>query len=269
MITHTSDGRHLYYETQGSGPDILFVHGAGRSNEGMMPTVELLALGFRCTSFDRLGWRRSAHLDRETTPEEQVQGIEDVRNAVTSEPVWLFGHSSGGNCALAYAVARPKRVRGLVLMEPALYAMYPTAETPPGVTQMAREAMPLFRQGAYGEAMAVFFSAVFGDTSNPQDRPPLSGVDLENWSAFTFDQPIVISWRPTDAELRALSAPVLIIEGDQSPELLRGICRRLHAAIPGSRLVTIEGHGHGAPSTAPERVAQEMEAFIAERGGFD
>jgi pimeloyl-ACP methyl ester carboxylesterase len=78
---------------------------------------------FHCISLDRAGYRRSGAPDHFTTMEEQVEAIATVHRACTAEPGWVFGHSGGGNWALAYAVMHPDRVRGLVLMEPALHAV--------------------------------------------------------------------------------------------------------------------------------------------------
>jgi len=64
--------------------------------------IDVLRDRFHCIVLDRLGYRRSAHLDQNTTPEEQATAIEAVHHSVTAKPAWVFGHSSGGNFALAY-----------------------------------------------------------------------------------------------------------------------------------------------------------------------
>jgi pimeloyl-ACP methyl ester carboxylesterase len=43
----------------------------------------------------------------------------------------------------------------------------------------------------------------------------------------------------------------------------QGVARDLHAAIPGSRLVTIPGAGHVCNIDAPERFNREVRAFLA------
>src|SRR5262245_36898983 len=116
MITHTPDNKELYYCTNGTGPELLLLHGAWPVH--FKPLVELLSPHYNCITFDRLGFNSSARLDRNTTVEEQVTAIEAVHKSVTSAPVWVFGWSSGGNFALAYALFRPDRVKGLILVEP-------------------------------------------------------------------------------------------------------------------------------------------------------
>ena len=185
MITHTPDNREIYYRTKGTGPELLFIHGGGGSTFDSL--IEVLSPQYRCTSFNRLGWGKSTHLDRDTTVEEQVTAIEAVHNSITSEPVWIFGYSSGGNFALAYAVAHPDRVKGIIMVEPALYAIYP--KKPQEVERMA-EAMTLFKQGRVEEGWDIGFQeAISGVPRNSSERwPPLPRTeeDLSMMRSFGY-----------------------------------------------------------------------------------
>lgn len=262
MITHTPDNRDIYYRTKGTGPELLFVHGGWPVY--FEPLVEVLSPQYSCISFDRLGFRRSAHLDRNTNVEEQVTAIEAVHNSATSEPVWIFGWSSGGNFALAYALSCPDRVKGIILVEPALYAIYPPEKKPPEVERMQNEAMPLFQQGLVEKGWDEFIEVIFGTRQKSSDRPPRTEEDLEIMRSFGYDQPVVITWCPSEAELHQVTQPVLIIEGDQSPSILRNICHLLGSQLINSKLVTLEGQDHGVPNAAPKLVAEELTAFMSE-----
>ena len=259
IIAHTPDNREIYYRTRGTGPELLLVHGGWPVY--FEPLVELLSPQYRCVSFDRLGFKRSTHLDRNTTVEEQVTGIEAVHNSVTSEPAWVFGYSSGGNFALAYALAYPDRVKGIILVEPALYAIYPPEEKPLEVERMQNEAMPLFQQGQVEKGWDKFIEAIFG-WKRPGDKPPRTEEELEIMRSFGYDQPVVITWCPSEAELRQVTQPVLILEGDRSPAILRNISHLLDSQLVNSKLVTLEGQNHGMPNEAPKLVAEEITAFI-------
>ena len=258
MITHTPDQQAIYYQTMGTGPELLLVHG------GLPAYFEALVEGlsphYRCIAFDRLGFRKSARLDRNTTVEEQVRAIAAVHRSVTTAPAWVFGHSSGGNFALAYALFHPDRVKGLLLVEPALYAIYPPEQTPSAVERMQNVAMHLFQQGQVEQGWQAFIAAVFPSLS----WPPLSEEDLDMVRSFGYDQPVVITWCPSPAELQQLTLPVLILEGDQSPFLLRDICQRLQRQLHNAQLVTLAGQDHGLPFAAPKLVAEQLVAFMSE-----
>jgi pimeloyl-ACP methyl ester carboxylesterase len=262
VIAHTSDNKELYYRIKGTGPELLFVHGARPAY--FEPLVEVLSQQYSCISFDRLGFRRSTHLDRNTTVEEQATAIGAVHKSVTSAPAWIFGHSSGGNFALAYALFCPDRVKGIMLVEPALYAIYPPDKTPPEVKRMQNEAMPLFQKGQLEKGWDEFIEAIFGTRQKSNDRPPLTEDDLEIMRSFGYDQPVVITWCPSEAELRQVTQPVLIIEGDRSPPVLRNICHLLGSQLINSKLVTLEGQDHGVPNAAPKLIAEKLTAFMSE-----
>jgi pimeloyl-ACP methyl ester carboxylesterase len=264
MIAHTPDNREIYYQTKGTGPELLFLHGGWPNHFESL--VEVLSPQYSCTTFDRLGWGRSAHLDRKSTVEEQVSAIEAVHNSVTSEPVWVFGYSSGGNFALAYAVAHPDRVKGIVMVEPALYGIYPPEMKPPEVERM-EESISLFEQGQLEEGWDGFIEAIFGPPRNSSTRfPPLPRTeeDLEKMRSFGYDQPVAMTWCPSEAELNQLTQPVLIIKGDRTPSVLRNISDLLDGKLSNSKLITLEGQNHMMCSAAPKLVAEKLTTFIYE-----
>jgi len=263
MITYTPDNREIYYCTTGTGRELLLVHGAGGDAEAFNALVEILSPQYCCISFDRLGYRRSAHLDRNTTVEEQVTAIGAVNNCVTLEPVWVFGHSSGGNFALAYALSYPDRVKGLILMEPALYSLYPPHQQPPEIERMEKDIVPLFQQGQIEQGLEEFM-ALIGISQQSVDQLPPTRNAFDNFRSFGYDQPVVISWCPSEAELHQVTQPVLIMEGDQSSSLLRNICHLLGRQLSNSKLITLKDQGHLAPQLAPKLVAEELTAFISQ-----
>jgi pimeloyl-ACP methyl ester carboxylesterase len=199
--------------------------------------------------------------------EEQVTAIEAVHNSVTSAPVWIFGYSSGGNFALAYAVSCPDRVKGIIMVEPALYAIYPPERKPPEVERMQNEIISLFQQGQVEKGWDRFLEAIFGVPRNSSARfPPLprTEANLEMMRSFGYDQPVVITWCPSEVELNQVTQPVLIIEGGRSPSVHRNICHLLNGQLSNSKLITLEGQNHGMPFAAPKLVAEKLTAFISE-----
>jgi pimeloyl-ACP methyl ester carboxylesterase len=221
---------------------------------------------FHCISLDRAGYRCSGALDRLTTMEEQVEAIAVVHRACTAEPAWVFGHSGGGNWAVAYALAHPDRVRGLVLMEPALHAVFPPQSRPPGVATVVETVGPLFRAGRFDEAIAAFLGVL---------RPELSPEALDEavaailasdgragWESLATEMPSIVSWCPTPVEWARTTQPTLLIEGDLSWAWIRELAARVAELLPRGELLTLEGLNHGAPGRAPDIVAQRAVEFI-------
>jgi len=78
-------------------------------------------------------------------------------------------------------------------------------------------------------------------------------------------------WRETLEELveaspprpGVITAPALIVWGDQDEFVSREDQERLRDAVPGSRLLVYEGVGHIVQWEQPERVAADTAAFVA------
>jgi pimeloyl-ACP methyl ester carboxylesterase len=60
--------------------------------------------------------------------------------------------------------------------------------------------------------------------------------------------------------LEGIAAPVLILQGSASPTITARMTTRLHAGIPGSRRVVLDGCGHMGPVQASASVAAAIEA---------
>jgi len=218
---------------------------------------------FRCISLDRVGYRHSGALDRVTTLEEQVEAIAVVHSACTADPVWLLSHSSGGNFAVAYAIRHPKRVRGLVLVEPPIFAVFPADSRPPGVAAMMETIVPLLQAGRLKEGIKQFW-AVHNPRMSPQALAKrLSPERRPDWEAFTWDQLLVVSWAPTPAEWARLAQPTLLVQADATQaSWYREVGAKMMELLPNAEMDSLEGHNHGAIWSAPDLVAQRTIEFI-------
>ena len=265
MITQTPSGQQIYYWTAGSGEPLILVHSATCDADFMRPLSDQLDDEFRCIALDRVGYQRSSQIDHDTTVDEQVEAIRAVHMACTDAPAWVFGHSSGGNFALAYAVRFPELVTGLVLMEPALYAMYPPDATPPAIATMLNEIIPTCRGGDLERGMGQFVQllGIGSDTIQELSQLPFFAQSGTNAAAFANDQQVVIHGRPTDTELSGLRVPTLLLEGDRTGRLLRDVVALLRPRIPNATVTTLKDCDHMAPQIRPGVVAEAVRAFMA------
>ncbi len=259
---HLADGRAVYYFEEGKGPPLIYVHGGAGDADSARAMVEVLRDRFHCIALDRVGYHRSGALDRVTTLEEQVEAIAVVHNACTTDPAWVFSHSSGGNFAIAYAVVHPDRVRGLVLMEPPLFAVFPPESRPTGVAAMMDRIVPLLRAGRIEEAHKEFCS-IHAPNQPPEDVAKGFAERRPYWETFAKDQLLVVSWAPTVSQWERLTQPTLIIKGDRtSASWYRECTARMMELLPNGEMVTLEGAGHGAPWSHTDVLARTAVGFI-------
>ncbi len=109
----------LYYEQCGNplGQPIVFLHGG--PGGGCSPDMRRFfdPQSWRAILFDQRGCGRSTPFSelRENTAAHLVEDIENLRKHLGIERWVVFGGSWGSTLALAYALAYPERVSGLIL----------------------------------------------------------------------------------------------------------------------------------------------------------
>lgn len=123
MPVKTLQGLHVNYITEGNGPPVILVHGAGGSLhhwDYLYP--ELVAEKYATYALDLLGHGESAK------PVNQASGyhIDAIyahlanwisRLDLHTAPI-LIGHAMGAYLSLIYAMRNPGKVRGMVLVSP-------------------------------------------------------------------------------------------------------------------------------------------------------
>ena len=112
---------HRYGATGPGVTTVVLLHGLTEAGTTWPDLVDRWAEGYRIVAPDLRGHGQSPRF----TPQELGRApelmLEDVLALLDAEPepVVLVGHSLGGNLALAAALARPDRMRALVLEDPA------------------------------------------------------------------------------------------------------------------------------------------------------
>jgi pimeloyl-ACP methyl ester carboxylesterase len=112
---HVYDGRG-----RGSLPSVVLLHGVGSSATPFAPLIaRLLPQVRRIVAPDYPGHGFSPDARSEVTPRALFEAMTSALDELLDEPAVLVGNSLGGALALHYAIARPARVAGLVLLSPA------------------------------------------------------------------------------------------------------------------------------------------------------
>ena len=116
----TAAGRRIAYAETGAGPPAVLVHGTLMTADDMrLGPMEALARRFHCIAFDRPGHGWSDHVrGADASLWAQAATLRDAVQALgLSRPV-ICGHSYGGAVALAYGLAYPDEVSGIVALAP-------------------------------------------------------------------------------------------------------------------------------------------------------
>jgi pimeloyl-ACP methyl ester carboxylesterase len=283
QFCRVSDDIELCYETFGdpADPTALLVMGLATQMIGWPDEfcTELAARGFHVVRFDNRDIGRSTHvkgrpptvvqlLTRSKKPARyRLSDMADDAAGLLREldlaPAHVIGASMGGMIAQTLAARHPESVLSLTSV------MSTTGAFLKG--QPAVRLLPIFlsrpRPGRDEsvERVVKVFEAI-GSRGLPQDMDLIR--DLAERSYERDHDPngpgrqlaaIIASGNRT-AELRRIKAPTVVIHGTDDPLIRPSGGRATARAIPGAKLLRIEGMGHDLPRAAWPRI---IDAIVA------
>jgi pimeloyl-ACP methyl ester carboxylesterase len=124
----------IEYASEGDGPPVLVVHGAGGGfDQGMQLSRPLVDAGFRVVAPSRFGYLRTP-LPEDASAVVQADAHAALLDALSIERTAVVGVSAGAPSAMQLALRHPGRVEALVLLVPAAY--------PARIARTARGGMP-------------------------------------------------------------------------------------------------------------------------------
>lgn len=111
------NGQRLYFEDSGgSGPPVLFSHGFLMDHEMFQPQVEALADEFRCITWDERGFGSTPATGAFSYWDSAADALALLDHVGVDSAV-LVGMSQGGFLSLRAALAEPRRVKALGLID--------------------------------------------------------------------------------------------------------------------------------------------------------
>jgi pimeloyl-ACP methyl ester carboxylesterase len=116
-LEHT--GQRMYYHTEGSGNQVLLLHGFGEDGNVWAEQVNYLKKDFRVIVPDLPGSGRSGLID-----DMSIEGLAEVVRALLEKegPAHIIAHSMGGYIALAILEKFPHLLNSLCLFHSTAYA---------------------------------------------------------------------------------------------------------------------------------------------------
>lgn len=251
----SADGTVIAYDRAGDGPVLIVCVGAFCTRHTFAAPRDLTRQ-FTVVTYDRRGRGNSGDTDP-FAPEREYEDLAAVASAAGGGPPFVFGHSSGAAIALR-AAAAGLPVTGITAYE----APFASDGTPAPETDPADHIRQLVGSGRSGEAVTYWMTDVV--------RAPeqvLAQLDDAPWvtaleplaRTLPYELAVTAGGVPA-AELRKITAPVLILGGGNSPAWFRRSVAEQAAAIPGAQLMTLDGYDHNAP---PEVITPILTSFFS------
>jgi pimeloyl-ACP methyl ester carboxylesterase len=251
-------GGEIGWESEGSGPDLVLLHGTLTDRSAWLPLLPYLTDRYRVHRVDRRGRGLSASAQVAPDIGPDVEDLRSVLSAL-SDGAAVCGWSHGAVVATAAAVAGVPMSK-LVVYDPPL----PAAEQPVPAGLRERCASLIEAGDVEGAITAFLVEAV--DTPRPVieffRQSPAWAVALATAASAPTDLAAIEGYVYDAEHVRACRVPTLVMTGALSPSRLRSGSRRLAADLPAGRLCVLEGQHHFAFAVDPAGFASLLDGFL-------
>lgn len=263
----TVDDVKLHYVESGTGPAVILIHGnPGYAADFEVGAIDALSDTHRVIAVDRPGHGESDRAVNADTVEEQAQLLHDELTQLKIDKPILVGHSWGASLVLAYALAYPKDIGGMVLIAPAAYP----DKGDPFFLQLAGKVPFIGELGALLGRSVLSRGMVKKDLARafyPQPVPEwYFKTVLRSWlgrkqlkAYFEDEAQLNDSLSKMKDSYADIQVPTVIITGDKDQIVdAKRNAHQLHKMMKRSRIIELPNTGHEIPQTHPESIAQAI-----------
>ncbi|HEY9003566.1 MAG TPA: alpha/beta hydrolase [Mucilaginibacter sp.] len=248
------NGIKVYYEVYGEGRPVVLIHGAFMTIEGnWSQIIPELAKTRKVIAIEMQGHGHTPYSDRKLSHAAMASDVEGVMDYLKIDSADVVGYSMGGSVAYKFAIQSPKRLRKLVIIS----STYKSSGWLPEVANAFKSFKPEFFANT---PMKTAYDAV--------------APDKTNWTKF-IEQMIAFAQEPFDfgdANISKISAPVLIIAGDndgldkvelaKTYKLLGGGVVADMAPMPKSQLAIVPSQSHVSLMMQTNTILGYLNSFL-------
>jgi pimeloyl-ACP methyl ester carboxylesterase len=251
------NGLEIAYERVGTGPPLVFVHGAAADGRMWQPQLEALADEFTVVAWDEPGAGRSSDVPPTFGLADYAGCLAVVIEALGLGPAHLAGLSWGGTVALELYRLRPELVTSLVLAD--TYAGWKgslPAEEVAARVEGLRQTLAAGR-----EEFDPTLPGLFAGDPPAEFLPLLEAIarDVRPRSMGTA-LPVMAETDLRDL-LPRVTVPTLLIWGEFDARSPLAVAHQFEHAIPDAKLTIIEGAGHVSNLERPEEFNRAVREF--------
>ncbi len=261
----------LSVEVVGAGPDVILIPGYGSSREVWRATADRLKATHRVHLVQLAGFAGEpwSHGDGPLLDPAVEALAAYVQAAAGLHKPAVIGHSMGGLSALLLAQRHPDLVGRVMTVDslPFFSALYGPQATPETARPFADQAAQMMRTQ---DEAAMRASQTVGAAGLARD--PATRVAMVEWSLTSDRQALATAIREvmtTDARpgLAAMTVPVTALyasdaDGGAPAAMADAVWTREYTALPGVKLIRVDGSRHFIMADQPEAFAGRVDDFL-------
>ncbi|MDR3671636.1 MAG: alpha/beta hydrolase [Holophaga sp.] len=232
----------------GSGPVLMFLHGAGDHAGTWSRVVPALLRDYRLVIPDLAGHGSSAPATGLIEAADIVAGLEAVlESQPKDQPVTLVGNSLGGWMAMVLAQRHPERLERVIAVNGGALAIPPgPVNLQPRDREEARQTMMRLRDPDFPRIP----DNVLDELVRKSRGGPLA--------RFAATAERFLPWIMDEAKLGTITVPVFLLWGVADQLLTLDYAKQMLGALPNARLIPIDHCGHIPQQEAPGRFLEAL-----------
>jgi pimeloyl-ACP methyl ester carboxylesterase len=266
MPTVQTNDIETYYERHGSGPPVVFVHGAIVDYTQWEPQMDALSDDYTTIAYDVRGHGRTGGSDRESYSMDLfADDLAALVDALELDRPVVCGLSLGGCVAQVYADRFPDGLSGLVLVD--TFGPTPLSSGERVQRRLLRATIPLVRLFGYQrvERVMVWFqerlskgvSGEYESIKAIRETGPTMATE-----EFAKVIRALARFHETPVGYRSISVPTLVLYGEHDAGFIRQHAPALTDAIRGAEIREVPGAGHASNLDNPEFVTDALRLFL-------
>ncbi len=262
-----SNGQTLYWESYGEGKPLILIMGIGYdSTLWGLHQVPAFSEHFKTIIFDNRDAGRSSNATKAYTIADMADDVAGLMDGLGIEKTHLLGLSMGGMIAQEFAIRYPKKLDKLVLtgtaaatarskFDPISIWSYVKTKDAGGFMFAAQQFIWLFSESFNRNHEAV-----------DQTLRMLGGNPYPVTAEAYQRQAEAYLKHDTLDRLNQVTAPTIVISGEQDRLTPPWICKEVADAIPNAKFTMIKGEGssHVLPLERPNDFNQAVLSFLEE-----
>jgi 3-oxoadipate enol-lactonase len=243
---------HAVVEGPADAPVVVLAHSLGADLSMWDPQVPALAERFRVVRYDLRGHGRSPAPAGDSTVDDLADDVVALLDRLGVQRAHVVGLSIGGMAGLRLAVREPARVASLAVLCSSAYT---------DNEQFWRDRATTARTqgtGSLAEAVVGRWLTPGYAAANPdlvaRLRAAVAAADDEGYASCCA----AIATMDQRSDLGRITAPTLVVSGDQDEALPPEQQRVIADAVPGARLVTVSPAAHIASIEQADQVTAAL-----------
>lgn len=220
----SNDGTKIYYEMDGQGAPLVFLHGNSQTGHIFKRQVDFFKHEFTCITIDSRAHGRSFFDGERITFERLAEDLLEIIDEEGFDKINLLGFSDGANIAMMFATKYPERLNRLIL----------------NAGNMSQ--MGLYAMSRFSSKIAYFFVKLFGKN--------LSVVKL-----------LLDDTGLQKEDLAKISSPTLVVNG-QFDVVKISHAKEIARNIPDARLIIVKRATHSYFYFHPKRFNLMVNYFL-------